>query len=64
MTAFSDKGREVDVIYLNFSKVFNTDSHNTFASNLGQYGLEWLGATGDFIAIDLSLNGTNTSKNI
>lgn len=59
MSAFSDKGREVEVIYLNFNKVFNIDSHNTFVSNLGQYGLEWLGTRGDFIAIDLSLNATN-----
>lgn len=64
MTAFSDKGREVDVIYLNFSRVFNTDSHNTFVSSLRQYGLEWLGIRGDFIVIELSLNVTNMSKNI
>lgn len=37
MTVFSDKEREVDIIYLNFSKVFNTDSHKIFISNLGLY---------------------------
>jgi len=37
-----DEGRAVDVVYLHFSKAFDTDSHNILLGKLRKYGLdEW-----------------------
>ncbi|KAJ7417438.1 hypothetical protein WISP_64561 [Willisornis vidua] len=37
-----DEGREVHIVYLDFSKAFNTVSHYILVGNLGTYGLgEW-----------------------
>jgi len=42
MTGWVDEGRAVDVVYLDFSKAFDTVSHNTLTGNLRKCGLdEW-----------------------
>ncbi|GAB0178461.1 mitochondrial enolase superfamily member 1 [Grus japonensis] len=42
MTGWVDEGRSVDVVYLSFSKAFETISHNILISNIGKSGLdEW-----------------------
>jgi len=43
MTGWVDEGRAVDVVYLDFSKAFNTVSHNVLLGKLRKCGLdEWL----------------------
>jgi len=43
VTGWVDEGRAVDVVYLNFSKAFNTVSHNIFLGKLRKCGLnKWL----------------------
>jgi len=42
MTGWVDEGRAVDVVYLDFSKAFDTVSHNILLGNLRKCGLdEW-----------------------
>ncbi|PKU48833.1 rna-directed dna polymerase from mobile element jockey- hypothetical protein [Limosa lapponica baueri] len=42
MTVWVDEGRAVDVVYLNFSKAFDTVSHNILIGKLRMCGLdEW-----------------------
>jgi len=42
MTGWADEGRAVNVVYLNFSKAFDTDSHNILVGKLRKCGLdEW-----------------------
>jgi len=42
VTGWVDEGRAVDVVYLNFSKAFNTVSHNICLGKLRKRGLdEW-----------------------
>jgi len=42
MTGWVDEGRAVDVVYLDFSKAFDTVSHNTLVGKLRKCGLdEW-----------------------
>ncbi|GAB0188294.1 mitochondrial enolase superfamily member 1 [Grus japonensis] len=42
MTSWVDEGRAVDVVYLDFSKAFDTVSHNILVSKLWKCGLdEW-----------------------
>jgi len=39
-TSWIDEGREVDVVYLYFSKAFDTVSHNILLGKLGKCGLD------------------------
>ena len=42
MTGWADEGRAVDVVYLNFSKAFDTVSRNILLGKLRRRGLdEW-----------------------
>jgi len=42
MTGWVDEGRAVDGVYLDFSKVFGTVSHDILLGKLRKYGLdEW-----------------------
>ena len=38
MTSLVDEGREVDVVYLDFSKAFDSVSHKIFTEGLMNYG--------------------------
>ena len=40
MTCFMDEGKAVDVVYLDFSKAFDTVPHNILMENLASYGLD------------------------
>lgn len=53
MTDSEDKGRAVDVAYLDFSKTFDTVSHSILISKLGHCGLDewttrWVKVAGSF----------------
>ncbi|KAK4828013.1 hypothetical protein QYF61_022790 [Mycteria americana] len=41
VTRLVDEGKAVDVIYLDFSKAFDTASHSTLLEKLGAHGLCW-----------------------
>ena len=40
MSSFIDEGRVVDIVYLDFSKAFDTVSHNILTSKLRKCGLD------------------------
>ena len=42
MTGWVDEGRAVDVVYLDFSKTFDTVSHNILLGKLRKCGLDGL----------------------
>ncbi|GAB0202587.1 mitochondrial enolase superfamily member 1 [Grus japonensis] len=42
MTGWVDEGRAVDVVYLDFSKAFDTVSHNILINKLRKCGLDLL----------------------
>lgn len=40
MTGFVDEGRAVAIVYLHFSKAFDTVSHKILTAKLVEYGLD------------------------
>lgn len=40
MTSLMDKGREVDIVFMDFSKAFATASHKILRDKLMKYGLQ------------------------
>ncbi|CAM5095902.1 unnamed protein product [Natator depressus] len=59
ITGSLDEGKEVDVLFLDFSKAFDTVSHNILASKLKKYGLdEWAESWLDCWAV---INGSMSS---
>lgn len=42
ISVFVDEGMEVNVIYLNFSKAFNTTCHSILLYRLDQWTTEWV----------------------
>jgi len=40
MTGWTDEGRAVDIVYLDFNKVFDTISHNIHIDQLKKYGID------------------------
>ncbi|CAM5169609.1 unnamed protein product [Eretmochelys imbricata] len=66
ITGSVDRGKEVDVIYLNFSKGFETVSHSILASKLKKYGLDksttwWLESGLDCRTQQVVINGLMSS---
>ena len=62
MTSQIDEGRAVDVVYLDFSKVFDTVSHNILIDKLRKCGLDewtvrWIGIWLDGRAQRVVLSG-------
>ncbi|CAM5106879.1 unnamed protein product [Eretmochelys imbricata] len=66
ITGSVNMGRAVDVIYLDFSKAFDTVSHNILASKLKKYGLDewtirWIESWLDCQAQRVTINGLMSS---
>ncbi|CAM5106779.1 unnamed protein product [Eretmochelys imbricata] len=66
ITGSVNMGRAVDVIYLDFSKAFDTVSHNILASKLKKYGLDewtirWIESWLDYQAQRVTINGLMSS---
>ncbi|CAM4544961.1 unnamed protein product [Lepidochelys olivacea] len=66
ITGSVNMGRAVDVIYLDFSKAFDTVSHNILASKLKKYGLDewtirWIESWLDCQAQWVTINGLMSS---
>ncbi|CAM4525088.1 unnamed protein product, partial [Lepidochelys kempii] len=66
ITGSVDEGKAVDVLFLDFSKVFDTVSHSILASKLKKYGLDewtirWTESWLDFRAQWLVINGSMSS---
>ncbi|CAM5099949.1 unnamed protein product [Eretmochelys imbricata] len=66
MTGSVDEGKAVDVLFLDFSKAFDTVSHSILASKLKKYGLDvwtirWIESWLDCRAQWVVINGTMSS---
>ncbi|CAM5119188.1 unnamed protein product [Eretmochelys imbricata] len=62
ITGSMDMGKAVDVIYLDFSKGFDTVSHSILASKFKKYGLdEWIESWLDHRAHQVVINGSMSS---
>ncbi|CAM5137999.1 unnamed protein product [Eretmochelys imbricata] len=66
ITGSVDEGKAVDVLFLDFSKAFDTVSHSTVASKLKKYGLDegtirWIESWLDCRAQRVVINGSRSS---
>uniref|UniRef100_A0A8C3I2M9 Reverse transcriptase domain-containing protein n=1 Tax=Chrysemys picta bellii TaxID=8478 RepID=A0A8C3I2M9_CHRPI len=62
ITGSVDEGKAVDVLFLDFSKAFDTVSHSILASKLKKYGLdEWIESWLDRRAQRVVINGSMSS---
>ncbi|CAM5159981.1 unnamed protein product [Natator depressus] len=66
ITGSVDEGKAVDVLFLDFSKAFDTVSHSIFASKLKKYGLDewmirWIESWLDCRAQRVVINGSMSS---
>ncbi|CAM4487589.1 unnamed protein product [Caretta caretta] len=66
ITSSVDEGKAVDVLFLDFSKAFDTVSHSILASKLKKYGLDewtlrWIGSWLDCWAQRVVINGAMSS---
>ncbi|CAM5155373.1 unnamed protein product [Natator depressus] len=66
ITGSVDEGKAVDVLFLDFSKAFDTVSHNILASKLKKYGLDewtirWIESWLDCQAQRVVINGSMSS---
>ncbi|CAM5142040.1 unnamed protein product [Natator depressus] len=66
ITGSVDEGKALDVLFLDFSKVFDTVSHSIIASNLKKYGLDewtirWIESWLDCRAQRVMINGSMSS---
>ena len=66
MTGWADEGRAVDVVSLDFSKAFDTVSHNILLGKLGKCGLDewsvrWIENWLNGIAQRVVISGTESS---
>ncbi|CAM5113401.1 unnamed protein product [Eretmochelys imbricata] len=66
ITGSVDEGKAVDVLFLDFSKAFDTVSHSILASKLKKYGLDewtirWIESWLDFQAQQVVINGSMSS---
>ncbi|CAM4632151.1 unnamed protein product [Lepidochelys olivacea] len=65
-TGSVDEGKTVDMLFLDFSKAFDTDSHSILASKLKKYGLDewtirWIESWLDCRAQQVVINGSMSS---
>ncbi|CAM4679970.1 unnamed protein product [Lepidochelys kempii] len=66
ITGSVDEGKAVDVLFLDFSKAFDTVSHSILASKLKEYGLDewtirWIESWLDCRAQRVAINGSMSS---
>ncbi|CAM5165267.1 unnamed protein product, partial [Natator depressus] len=66
ITGSADEGKAVDVLFLDFSKAFDTVSHSILASKLKKYGLDewtirWVESWLDCRAQRVEINGSMSS---
>ncbi|CAM5133163.1 unnamed protein product, partial [Natator depressus] len=66
ITVYVDEGKAVDMLFLDFSKAFDTVSHNILASKLKKYGLDewtrrWIVSWLDCRAQQVVINGSMSS---
>ncbi|CAM5102721.1 unnamed protein product [Eretmochelys imbricata] len=66
ITGSVDEGKAVDVLFLDFSKAFDTVSHSILASKVKKYGLDewtirWIESCLDHQALQVMINGSMSS---